>query len=94
MSAASTMSAASVPSSPPAVFAAVDTTDLAAAEALATKLAAQPGLGIKLGLEFFCAHGGAGVSRVAKAAPEAAIFLDLKFHDIPDQVHGALTLTP
>ena len=52
---------ASAPSSPPAVFAAVDTTDLAAAEALATKLAAQPGLGIKLGLEFFCAHGGAGV---------------------------------
>lgn len=81
---------ASAPSSPPAVFAAVDTTDLAAAEALATKLAAQPGLGIKLGLEFFCAHGGAGVSRVAKAAPEAAIFLDLKFHDIPNTVAGAV----
>ena len=80
----------SAPSSPPAVFAAVDTTDLAAAEALATKLAAQPGLGIKLGLEFFCAHGGAGVSRVAKAAPEAAIFLDLKFHDIPNTVAGAV----
>ena len=78
------------PSPPPAVFAAVDTTDLAAAEALATKLAAQPGLGIKLGLEFFCAHGGAGVSRVAKAAPEAAIFLDLKFHDIPNTVAGAV----
>lgn len=73
----------------PAVFAAVDTPDLAAAEALAARLVL-PGLGIKLGLEFFCAHGGAGVRRVAQAAPGADIFLDLKFHDIPNTVAGAV----
>ena len=74
----------------PAVFAAVDTPDLAAAEKLAAQLASSSGLGIKLGLEFFCANGGTGVSRVAAAAPGAAIFLDLKFHDIPNTVAGAV----
>ena len=69
----------------PPVFAAVDTPDLKVAEELVTKLQLQ-GLGIKLGLEFFSAHGGAGVRSVAAKAPGVPIFLDLKFHDIPSTV--------
>ena len=73
----------------PPVFAAVDTPDLKVAEELVTKLQLQ-GLGIKLGLEFFSAHGGAGVRSVAAKAPGVPIFLDLKFHDIPNTVAGAI----
>ena len=52
-----------------------------------------PGLGVKLGLEFFCAHGAAGVRSVVEAAGSAPLFLDLKFHDIPNTVAGAVRAT-
>ncbi|OCA05909.1 orotidine 5'-phosphate decarboxylase [Wolbachia endosymbiont of Trichogramma pretiosum] len=39
---------------------------------------------IKLGLEFFAAHGPSGVREVAKC--NIPIFLDLKLHDIPNTV--------
>jgi orotidine-5'-phosphate decarboxylase len=44
--------------------------------------------GIKLGLEFFCAHGAHGVHEIAKVG--LPIFLDLKFHDIPNTVAAAM----
>jgi len=65
---------------------AIDTPDLAAAEKLATLVAPHCGL-IKLGLEFFTASGPAGIQAVAKNHP---LFLDLKLHDIPNTVAGAV----
>lgn len=71
------------------IFCAIDTPDLAAAEKLATDL--QGVVDIKLGLEFFTAHGAAGVAKVrAAAGAETKFFLDLKFHDIPNTVAGAV----
>ncbi len=66
---------------------AVDTTDLDQATRLARKLHGHVG-GLKLGLEFFCAHGPAGVRSVV--GPDHGLFLDLKFHDIPNTVAGGL----
>jgi len=43
---------------------------------------------VKLGLEFFCANGEEGVLRIAERA--MPIFLDLKFHDIPNTVGKAV----
>ena len=69
------------------VFCAIDTPDLAAAEKLVDSLRGAVG-GIKLGLEFFLAHGAAGYRAIA--AKGLPIFLDLKLHDIPNTVAGAL----
>ncbi|EOD26810.1 hypothetical protein EMIHUDRAFT_236494 [Emiliania huxleyi CCMP1516] len=74
------------------VFVAVDTPDLEAATSMVGSLQ-MPGLGVKLGLEFFCAHGAAGVRSVVEAAGSAPLFLDLKFHDIPNTVAGAVRAT-
>ena len=76
----------------PAVFVAIDTPNLAAACELVGSLH-MPDLGVKLGLEFFSAHGSAGVRSVMEAAGGAALFLDLKFHDIPNTVAGAIRAT-
>lgn len=46
--------------------------------------------GIKLGLEFFVAQGMAGVAAVRDVVPDAVLFLDLKLHDIPNTVAGAV----
>lgn len=70
------------------VFCAIDTTDLNAATRLAARIGDTVG-GIKLGLEFFTSQGRRGVEQVAKAS-EAPLFLDLKFHDIPNTVAGAI----
>ena len=66
---------------------AIDTVDFDAALRLAEGLAGEVG-GIKLGKEFFTAHGPEGVSRLA--ATGHRVFLDLKFHDIPNTVAGAV----
>lgn len=61
--------------------------------AVAVKIAAQiaaVGCGIKLGLEFFVSNGPQGVKTIQAACPSIPIFLDLKFHDIPNTVSGAL----
>lgn len=47
--------------------------------------------GIKLGLEFFTANGSAGVGQLM--LENLPIFLDLKFHDIPNTVASAIRAT-
>ncbi|MCO6417652.1 orotidine-5'-phosphate decarboxylase [Siccirubricoccus sp. KC 17139] len=68
------------------IIPAIDTSDPARAMALAHTLA--PGCGaVKLGLELFTA---AGPEAVRQVAPLAPVFLDLKLHDIPNTVAGAV----
>lgn len=69
------------------VYLALDLHGLDAARALAEKVKAHVG-GLKLGLEFFCAHGSHGVHEIAHVG--LPIFLDLKLHDIPNTVAGAM----
>jgi len=72
----------------PQVFCALDTPVLKEATTLAAKLGDSIG-GIKLGLEFFTANGPSGVAHVVKAS-DLPVFLDLKFHDIPNTVAQAV----
>ena len=69
------------------VFVALDTPDLARAHDVAARVRDHVG-GLKLGLEFFAAHGQPGVR--AMAAHGLPIFLDLKLHDIPHTVAKAV----
>lgn len=69
------------------IYVALDTPDLDRAKALASAVRNHVG-GIKLGLEFFSANGRAGVREMAKIG--LPIFLDLKFHDIPNTVAKAI----
>ena len=71
------------------VFCAIDTADLDQALNLTHQLSGLP-LDFKLGLEFFTAQGISGVEKIRSAAAKAEIFLDLKFHDIPNTVAGAV----
>ena len=45
---------------------------------------------MKLGLEFYLANGSQGVSAVRASATNLKLFLDLKLHDIPNTVAGAV----
>ncbi|TCH97374.1 orotidine-5'-phosphate decarboxylase [Roseococcus sp. SYP-B2431] len=65
---------------------ALDTPTLAQAEALAGPVAPEAGL-LKLGLELFCAEGPPALARLRGLAP---VFLDVKLHDIPNTVAGAI----
>jgi orotidine-5'-phosphate decarboxylase len=67
------------------LIAAIDTTDRERAETLVQAVGPHCGL-IKLGLEFYLRHGAPGLA-VAGARP---VFLDLKLHDIPNTVAGAV----
>ena len=69
------------------IFVAIDTPDLAQARALGNAVRAHAG-GVKLGLEYFCANGPAGVAAIAELG--LPIFLDLKLHDIPNTVAKAI----
>ena len=69
------------------VYLALDVPQLDHALDLAKKVHSHIG-GVKLGLEFFCAHGHHGVHEVAKLG--LPIFLDLKLHDIPNTVAAAM----
>ncbi len=64
---------------------ALDSTDIDRARGWAEAVAPSCGL-LKLGLEFFLANGAAGV----RAITGRPIFLDLKLHDIPNTVAGAV----
>lgn len=69
------------------VYCALDTPDLARAEALAAQLAGHVG-GLKIGMEFFYAHGVQGYHAIARQG--LPVFLDLKLHDIPNTVASAV----
>jgi orotidine-5'-phosphate decarboxylase len=68
------------------VFVALDTTDPDYAHQLAGRVRGSVG-GLKLGLEFFNAHGPDGIKPFLDMG--LPIFLDLKYHDIPNTVAGA-----
>jgi orotidine-5'-phosphate decarboxylase len=74
------------------IFCAIDTADLDHACVLTRQIAPITG-GIKIGLEFFNAFGFMGVESILEAAQGAQLFLDLKFHDIPNTVAGAVRST-
>lgn len=74
---------------PPPVFCAIDTVDISRARVLATTVTGSVA-GFKIGLEFFHAHGAGGIQMVRQAGEALPVFLDLKFHDIPSTVAGAV----
>ncbi|MFM7028825.1 MAG: orotidine-5'-phosphate decarboxylase [Chakrabartia sp.] len=69
------------------IYVAIDTPDIDQAKALIARVKHHVG-GIKLGLEFFMANGRAGVLEMAHLG--LPVFLDLKFHDIPNTVAKAI----
>lgn len=81
------------------ILVALDTPDVAKARDLSLALAGHVG-GVKLGLEFFNANGPDGVRRVVRGdldetprgepVAQQPFFLDLKYHDIPNTVAGAV----
>jgi orotidine-5'-phosphate decarboxylase len=64
---------------------ALDTADIGRARLWAGAVAPHVGL-LKLGLEYFLANGAGGLAQITGAP----IFLDLKLHDIPNTVAGAV----
>jgi orotidine-5'-phosphate decarboxylase len=68
------------------LIAALDTAELAQAEAWAGAIGPSAGL-VKVGLELFGAAGPEAVRRISAHRP---VFLDLKLHDIPNTVAGAV----
>ncbi len=69
------------------ILCAIDTPSINQARDLAVSIGSHVG-GLKLGLEFFNAHGPDGIAQMAELG--APIFADLKFHDIPNTVAGAV----
>jgi orotidine-5'-phosphate decarboxylase len=69
------------------IFVALDTPNLDQAAAWAEAVRPCVG-GVKLGLEFFNSNGPDGVKRIVDLG--LPVFLDLKFHDIPNTVAGAV----
>ena len=69
------------------IYVALDTVSLEEAKNLASLLKGKIG-GVKLGKEFFTAHGPQGVKVISREG--LPIFLDLKFHDIPNTVEAAV----
>lgn len=72
------------------IICALDTPDELEAAAIAEEVRPHVGA-VKLGLEFFTANGAAGVSQITKLG--VPVFLDLKFHDIPNTVAKAIAAT-
>lgn len=70
------------------IYVPIDTPDLDKGLALVRSLAGLVG-GVKIGKEFFTALGPQGV-RAVTADVGMPLFLDLKFHDIPNTVAGAV----
>lgn len=72
------------------IICAIDTIDIEEADSLISALQGEIGA-IKLGLEFFTANGASGVRQLAHH--NVPVFLDLKFHDIPNTVAKAIKAT-
>lgn len=73
------------------IICAIDTTDVEEARRLVSDLKDVVGA-VKLGLEFFTANGAGGVRQVTEQQ-KTPVFLDLKFHDIPNTVARAIKAT-
>src|SRR3954471_15745267 len=69
------------------IYVALDTPLLDAASAMAARVAPYVG-GLKVGLEFVSANGPQGVRAIVKSG--RPVFLDVKLHDIPNTVAGAM----
>ena len=63
--------------------------DMSHAMALAAAMD-RAGCGLKPGLQFFCAQGPQGIKEIKDSYPDLPLFLDLKFHDIPNTVAAAV----
>lgn len=72
------------------IIVALDTQEVAEATAISQEVAPHVGA-VKLGLEFFTANGAAGVRQITQLG--VPVFLDLKFHDIPNTVAKAIAAT-
>ena len=72
------------------IICALDTQEVDAASEIAEQVRPHVGA-VKLGLEFFTANGAVGVSRITKLG--IPVFLDLKFHDIPNTVARSIAAT-
>lgn len=70
------------------IFCALDTNNLGRAEELAKIIGPVTGA-LKLGMEFVNTFGPQGIEAVQNSAPDADLFIDLKFHDIPNTVAAA-----
>jgi len=70
------------------IICALDTSNFLVAQKITRKLRNHLG-GIKVGKEFFTAHGPDGIKKISKEG--LPIFLDLKFHDIPNTVAKAIS---
>ncbi|WP_146157998.1 orotidine-5'-phosphate decarboxylase [Enhygromyxa salina] len=68
---------------------ALDVPDRQSALALADRLAGHVGM-LKIGLELFVAEGPGIVRELRERHPELELFLDLKLHDIPNTMAGAI----
>lgn len=75
----------------PSLICAIDTTDVTYATQLVAQVAPHVGA-IKLGLEYFVANGAEGVKALQRVH-NVPLFLDLKFHDIPNTVAKAIEAT-
>ena len=69
------------------IFCALASAELETVRSLAQAIAGTVD-GLKLGLEFFTAQGPDGIREIAKLG--LPIFLDVKLHDIPNTVAGAI----
>ena len=72
------------------IICAIDTMEVEKAREIVTQVAPHVGA-IKLGLEYFVANGAAGVHALEDL--QMPVFLDLKFHDIPNTVAKAIEAT-
>ena len=73
----------------PKIFCAIDKADMDAAKKLCAQIT-KAGIGIKLGLEFFNKFGVQGLKEIQNNFVDIPIFVDLKYHDIPNTVAGAV----
>jgi len=71
------------------IIVALDVPDAASALPLAERLANKVGM-FKVGLELFVAEGPSVVRALRERVPEVDVFLDLKLHDIPNTMRGAI----
>ena len=72
------------------IICALDCQEVGEATEIARQVRAHVGA-VKLGLEFFTANGAAGVKEITNLG--VPVFLDLKFHDIPNTVAKAIAAT-